>query len=191
MSEKGLDRRRRYTQMVIKGAFIELLGERPIAKITVKEICARADVNRATFYAHFQDSYDLLRQIEDGFVEDVTLYLAASDFGTLEGEQALASATKICEYVKANEPLCRVLFGPNGDARFLEKAKEIIRTNFIDEWFRGSSASGRELELILCFAIGGAIEVIQRWIENDLPEEPQEIAALVLKMASSGASAYR
>ncbi|MCL2192705.1 MAG: TetR/AcrR family transcriptional regulator [Treponema sp.] len=62
--DRKIDRRTRYTQSVIKKIFIELLREKPIEKITVTEICKTAEINRGTFYTHFNDPYDLLRQIE-------------------------------------------------------------------------------------------------------------------------------
>ena len=62
--ERKADRRTRYTQSVIKEIFIELLRKKPIEKITVTEICKMAEIHRGTFYIHFNDPYDLLRQIE-------------------------------------------------------------------------------------------------------------------------------
>ena len=50
-----LDARKRYTQMVLKQSFLELLKEKPVSRITVKEVCALAQLNRATFYAHYSD----------------------------------------------------------------------------------------------------------------------------------------
>ena len=46
-----LDARKRYTQMVLKQSFLKLLKEKPVNRITVKEVCALAQLNRATFYA--------------------------------------------------------------------------------------------------------------------------------------------
>ena len=49
------DARVRYTVHMIQNIFLELLKEKPVAKITVKEICERAEINRSTFYKHYQD----------------------------------------------------------------------------------------------------------------------------------------
>ena len=63
------DRRVRYTRMVLKQALLSLMLERPITRITVTEICERAEVNRATFYAHYADPYDLVARIEKELFE--------------------------------------------------------------------------------------------------------------------------
>ena len=47
----------------IRQAFTKLLREKPIQRIAVKELCQEAGVNRSTFYAHYQDIYDLLTKI--------------------------------------------------------------------------------------------------------------------------------
>ena len=54
----------------IRQAFTKLLREKPIQRIAVKELCQEAGVNRSTFYAHYQDIYDLLTKIEEDMLED-------------------------------------------------------------------------------------------------------------------------
>ena len=63
-----IDRRVRYTKMVLKNSFVQLLNEKSFDKITVKELCERADVNRGTFYVHYKDQQDLLHQIQKDFL---------------------------------------------------------------------------------------------------------------------------
>ena len=63
------DARVRYTVHMIQNVFLELLKEKPVAKITVKEICGHAEINRSTFYKHYQDVYDLMEKLENEAVE--------------------------------------------------------------------------------------------------------------------------
>jgi AcrR family transcriptional regulator len=75
------DRRVRKTQESIQAALVALLGGKPYDKITVTELCARADVSRITFYAHYAD--------KDALIEEMFQRLAAvalADFGRLQGE---------------------------------------------------------------------------------------------------------
>ena len=66
---KKIDARVRYTQKVLKESFLKLLEEKPVNKITVKEVCELAELNRATFYAHYTDCFALLESIEDEMLE--------------------------------------------------------------------------------------------------------------------------
>lgn len=63
-----LDARVRYTRRVIQEALLTLLEQKPLNKITVTELCALAQINRATFYAHYADCYAVLNALEDGLL---------------------------------------------------------------------------------------------------------------------------
>lgn len=63
-----MDRRNKYTRMVIKEALYQLLKKNPLNQITVKEICLEAGINQTTFYRNFKDIYDLFETIEQEMV---------------------------------------------------------------------------------------------------------------------------
>ena len=65
MGETKIDRRRRYTLSVIQEAFFAPLAEVGFAKMTVADICRRAEINRGTFYLHYEDKYALLDALID------------------------------------------------------------------------------------------------------------------------------
>ena len=66
----GDNRRVRMTKRMLKEALLELLEHKPLEKVTVTQVCARADVNRSTFYAYYESVEQLLREIEDEVLED-------------------------------------------------------------------------------------------------------------------------
>ena len=66
-----MDRRVLYTKKMITDTFLQLLSYKDIKKITVREICKEADINRATFYRYYLDVYDLLDHIQTDFVNDL------------------------------------------------------------------------------------------------------------------------
>ena len=69
MAEKT-DRRIRRTKAILSRSLIQLMEEKEIRDISVKELTDLADINRGTFYLHYNDIYDLLAQMEDElFVE--------------------------------------------------------------------------------------------------------------------------
>ena len=90
------DRRVQYTKRALTSALIDLMRENHISKISVKALCAAADVNRSTFYAHFRNQYDLLAYIEAEALEDLKARLLA------DGEPRTRNVEKILEYAKEN-----------------------------------------------------------------------------------------
>ena len=86
MKNEKTDRRARYTRMVLKESLIELLKEKRISNISIKEICERADINRSTFYSHYQDQYDLMHQVEQEVLGEIREYLDSYSFDANESE---------------------------------------------------------------------------------------------------------
>ena len=70
MESGKINRRRRYTLSVIREAFFSLLAEVGFAKMTVADICRRADINRGTFYLHYEDKFALLDALIDEAVRE-------------------------------------------------------------------------------------------------------------------------
>ena len=108
----GLDARVRYTKMVIKDAFISLLKEKPLNKITVKEICGLAEINRATFYKHYCDPFDLLEKMEQEILSNLRQGLKASPGSPRE------AFTFLLVNIRADGERYQTLFSENGDSKF-------------------------------------------------------------------------
>lgn len=66
-----MDLRTERTKRSITNAFLELRKQKPIEKIMVKELSELAYINKATFYTHYHDIYDLSDQLEDAFMDSV------------------------------------------------------------------------------------------------------------------------
>ncbi|MDR1093180.1 MAG: TetR/AcrR family transcriptional regulator [Clostridiales bacterium] len=82
-----MDLRIQKTLREIRAAFAELSRARPIEKITVKELCAKALINKATFYFHYKNIGELIEEIEDEFVEKLTGGIDYADLFFTDPEQ--------------------------------------------------------------------------------------------------------
>ena len=101
------DRRVRMTRRLIKDSFLTLLRQKNIAKVTVKDICLGADINRATFYAHYEDVYDLLHKMEDELTENICTILKLNN--TPSQDLTIANCQALLEHIKAHEEFCMVI----------------------------------------------------------------------------------
>ena len=63
MTEKKEDRRVRRTKKLLTQGLIQLMQEKQIKDITVRELADLVDVNRGTFYLYYRDIFDMLEQI--------------------------------------------------------------------------------------------------------------------------------
>ena len=66
-----MDLRERKTRRSIREAFLELLATKPLERITVKELAARAEISKATFYLHYHSVFDLSEALQRELVDDV------------------------------------------------------------------------------------------------------------------------
>ena len=70
------DTRIRVTKKMIKDSFLDLLGAYPLDKISVTQICKKAEINRVTFYKYYQDVYDLYEKTVDELLDSSTHSMA-------------------------------------------------------------------------------------------------------------------
>ena len=178
-----MDRRTKYTQMVIKETFIELLKEKAIKKITVSEICEKADINRATFYRYYLDVYDLLDKIEKDFVDKVKL---ASDDNT---DYSVSTFAKdLLTAFTEDKDLAKVLFYTNdNNIYFLNDIMKLAYEKCKGKWQKDiSNLPDEDVEYAASFIFNGALGIINYWVLNDFDKSVDEIAQIIEKLAYYG-----
>ena len=189
MTVKKDDRRVRYTKMALKETLVQLLEQKTIDRITIKELCEVADVNRSTFYAHYSDQYDLLRQIEQEILQEINEKLSAFNFKMFGPESALV-INQIFEYVRENAHLCRVLLGENGDTALQQGLMAIIHEYTMKEWPGQTGLDQDTGQYLRLYAVNGCLGIVQEWIRTGMGRSTSELADLVIKMTYSGLSAF-
>lgn len=74
-----MDLRVKKTRRAIRSAFYSLLREKPFEKITVREIAERAEINKTTFYAHYDTIYDLADELEEEALTDMAARMDSAE----------------------------------------------------------------------------------------------------------------
>lgn len=179
MSRKE-DRRIRYTKMVIKESFLNLLEKKDISQITVKEICEDADINRATFYSHYTDVYDLLKKIEDEFLDNVNAYLSQLDKKEKNADD-YTLAERIFDYIKDNAKLCRLLLSERGDISFQKKIMTIVYDT-ISELTDINKISKEDADYVYSFTITGCVGIVQKWFDDNMKKSSRFMSETVIKL---------
>jgi AcrR family transcriptional regulator len=189
MKEDRINRKVKYTKMVLKESLIRLLKEKPLSRITITEICEEADINRATFYTHYSDQYDLLKQIEQELVDDINKYLADYSFHQNDPE-SLQMMEKIFEYIKENGELCSVLFSESGDREFQKDVLMIVQRQCIQEWTTKKAVDKDIAEYLYSYTTNGSIGIILKWLQNNMDRPTHEMARVIIKMTDQGLSGF-
>ena len=110
------DVRTRFTKKVIVEAFLSLLREKPLSKITVKEVCEIADINRSTFYKYYLDCFDLVEQLEQEALRETGEMIQA-----MRAQKPETVLTQMLEQVQKHAELFRLLEGQGDSDRLTQK----------------------------------------------------------------------
>ena len=177
--KKKADRRVKYTKALLKEALVDLLKKQHISKISVTTLCEVADVNRSTFYAHYTDQFDLLRQVEDEVINNLKSFLEkyVDDRMPITDQ----NLNGILEYAKANADLFMVLLGENCDHAFQKDLMDLVEL----VPFQYNAPEGKK-KYILNFAVTGCVSTLYKWLTEGTAESPEEMASLVLKIIYRG-----
>lgn len=125
-----IDRRVIRTRQLLRAALLSLIRERGFDKLTEQEIAERATLNRATFFLHYTDKYDLLRQVISATLDELTaLRPPASPVNsdTTDPERLRQFFVALFNHVVNNAEFYRVTVGAGGIA---VAANEIYETTF-------------------------------------------------------------
>lgn len=186
MKNDKKDQRTRMTRRLLHHALVELMGEKPLKDITVKELCQRAEVNRSTFYFHYFDIYDLMEDIEEQISAELAAVLGEMTFGP-EGRGAFSTYyTAIFSLLARNAELCAVLLGENGDKAFVDRLFALGREKCVTEWMKLYPGAGRgRVEKYYVFVSSGCVGLLQHWFDEGCKDTPQEVAGQVERLVAS------
>lgn len=162
----GSDRRIRYTKQVLKDSLFELMQETPMEKITVKELCARADINRATFYAHYDTLTALLEEIEVEKSREL--------FETLNkprGGDTSNVIDGVLKYLKEHPVMRDIFLNTRVTGKGLALLLQGIEDDTTDRLTRGGRVSPEQAHWIYLFLVNGFRELLRQWFADGMKDE--------------------
>ncbi|EGC93008.1 hypothetical protein HMPREF9402_1862 [Turicibacter sp. HGF1] len=187
MKPKLEDRRVRRTKKLLKESFIELMSEKQIKDITVKDLTEHADLNRGTFYLHYLDIYDLLNQLEDEVIENVSMMIQDFNFRN-SNQSTYLLLEQLFEYIYDNKHILKTFLRSHSQGHFFNKIQLLIKTIGLDTLKNLYQESDSiEYTLFLSFVSNGVIGVTEQWISDGMTLTPKEMALLIDNIINHGA----
>ncbi len=170
---KNIDTRVQYTKNALKTALLSIMKTKPISKITIKELCDEAGLNRGTFYLHYMEPNDVLREIEDEFMRDHLNLFAPY----IETQHDTIRLSDLFTCMIQNKELCLILMGHNGAPQFMERIKNAIWPTLLADWQQEfPEYTIQDLELVHEFTFPGATQMLLRWMRDDAGLSAEQIA---------------
>jgi AcrR family transcriptional regulator len=186
------DRRIIRTRLVIRAALAELIEEKGFDGLTVKDITTRANINRGTFYLHYQDKLDLLKQTEAEVAEDIEKLLLKADllhdtdFNSMN--KPLPVLVIVFDYLKENAPLMRAIFGLQGGAEFQGLIRKIMEKSLKIGFLVGMKTENFLVpgDYLISYVISAHFGVVYTWLQKGCPESPKEMALILSRLSFDG-----
>jgi len=183
------DRRVRKTRHAIRRGLIQLMKEKGINEITVKELADMLDINRGTFYRHYKDLYDLLDTIENEMFEEFeqTLNKYSINNGVhhnnIENQSPLPIFLELFQFLANNSDMCLFLLSDKADNEFIDKLLNSGKNKYFRECKIMFGIEDLELlEINYTFIASGCIGLIRYWLANGMKQSPKEMASIAEQM---------
>lgn len=184
-----LDPRVKRTRQLLEQALGDLLKEKTFHAITVQDIAERAEVNRATFYAHFEDKYALLNySVRTAFQALLNQQLPPMPLLTVENLHRLMLT--MCDYLGGFIGHCAPYSNTDEQGAMLQQV-QVYSYEVILEWTKRTppqTSSAPEVVAMVCsWAMFGAV---LHWAHEGRKYPPEQLVKQVLEMLTSGLSSY-
>lgn len=175
------------SRRMIREAYAQLLEEKDLSKITVTDIVKRADLNRATFYAHYPDVRGVTEEIENEIIEKMMDVLEEFRYTNFFRDPA-PLLLKVSRNLEEDTDFYRTLVRVNGSEIFMEKLKKVFTDHMInDSDIPDDMRHSKMVSLRVCYFAGGIVNLYKQWFRGDLDCTLDDIAMEVSKLLHLGA----
>lgn len=180
------DRRIHKSKKALKDAMTSLMKKKDIKSITITEIVSLADLNRGTFYKHYQYKEELLNDIIDDVISDLAKsyrepYLDTNKFSI---NDLSISAIKIFEHVATYSDFYTIIINSNVLPDLQNKICEVIKQISIQDLFSVNENNAINTELYASFHAYALVGMIIEWVRGNFQYTPKYMAEQLIQIIS-------
>lgn len=187
------DPRVKRTRQAIRDALISLIHEKNFDSITVQDIAEKATVNRATFYSHYYDKYDLLDKSIQEMLTTLADILKPKNLDKSEFKLTLDTPhpvfLSLFSHIAENAFFYQVMLGENGIPKFSSQMMKAIQTNL----FLSLSISQPNEEklvvprdILISYVTGAHLGMVISWLKQNMPYTPHYMALQLSRLIILG-----
>lgn len=187
---KSTDRRVRKTEAQLIQGLTKLMKEKSIKQITVRELADEVDINRSTFYLHYNDIYDMVEKIENRLVDKFITGLEELSKNHINQNALLQFMEDSYTILYSNADICSALLSENGDIMFMKKLHRIIYKNAYDiiKNLMPNNSPTFEVEFATSFCVSGIVGIVEHWLHDINADTPKNVARLSFNLIERGIS---
>ncbi len=195
MTQNVKDLRVRRTRKLLQKALLETTAEKGFANVTVRDIVERAMVNRATFYRHYEDKFDLLKE----YMEELSRMIDSEGVGSssddgqdISADSPPAGLVNLLKHMQANTEFYRVMLGNKGNPAFCAQGFH----GYINRGIRRMLSSQHSqadlrrppVDLTVSYIEHAGVGAIVWWLEMEKPCPPEQMAVWLYQLSMASIS---
>lgn len=176
------DKRKQKTISCIKQAFMQLCKDNVASQITVSKLASKAQINRTTFYLHYQSVNDVMQDIDNDLKVRISSYVDAIDIDAVY-ESCYATFTRLTDKLNENVPLRNYIFDSCSSSAVLNKLKKVITEKTISAIIEVyPSLTYEQLKFPSTFLIAGIADTYAEWTHSDKSVTLDELIKILSKL---------
>lgn len=168
-----MDLRVKKTKSAIINAFLQLRAKKPLERITVKELSDIAEINKATFYLHYRDIYDLSEALENELLDDVFSKLNHTDKIFSEPKRFIRELT---DGLVSNQSLIDIIFSNDRRGIFVDRLETKIRVFLFENYPK--LKNNPQTDFLLSYIIKGGYYAFVDNTKYDISERAEMISEM-------------
>lgn len=177
-----IDKRIVRTRQLIRDSFCRLLEKKPSSQISVTELCNLSGINRNTFYCHYQNTREVLEEMEQEVMSQINDALG-------DVHNSVEAITLTCRILKDNQKICRVLMTGNAESGLFSSVLDLSSIRGLNVMKKENNPLLQKYQVMLSdFLVAGSNALIQAWVRSGMKESPEDIAELITEICYHGAS---
>ena len=160
---------------MIKAAFLKILKDKNISKITVKEVSNLADLTRNTFYAHFVDIYAVNESVEDDIINRTIEFIDEAFADDFFGD-SLKFFKSITMYVDSDRENIKSLLKNGTGLNFINKFSDKIINHVLNDIDSYKIKDKKKFGIFLKILFSGAVFIIEQYLNDKIAISSDDVA---------------
>ena len=182
---KATDRRVLRTKKNIRQTFLQLLSEKSLTQLTVKELSEQADINRKTFYMYYSNIEDILSELEDELVQKLVLVFEKELFDR-EVFDSYSFFENLNLAIQGDIELYRTLNHSDLLPHLILRAKNALIDVFFRKYNIPADSDSERYILYAEYAASGILSMYTKWFSNDFHMSLEELTKTAAEITLYG-----
>ncbi len=179
------NQRTRLSKRMFQNAVLELLEEKGgIEKISVRELCERAELNRSTFYAHYAEPREVLAEAEEDILNETAGHI--KQIGAQKKGGGKEYVSSFLRYIRENDRVFRVLLVTAADPAFKNRFMQLSLLSVFEHM--QLTMDNEKQQYIYSYLLNGSFGIITQWIRSDYTAAVPELVDLLFTLNGSALS---